>query len=162
MANVHAKGLDKAGRYLGPKRLEDLVQEIENCDIGVIPNRRSEFTDINTPTRIFEYLALGKPVIAPRTSGIQDYFDEQSLLFFEPGDPDDLAKTIEYAFSQPAEVTEFARRGQKIYQEHVWQRERAQLIRAVGALLGDGVTERESVSRPECEEQNETYLTSRR
>ncbi len=67
-----SKGLQEAVYYLGPRRLEDLVAEIEGCDVGVIPNHRNSFTDINTPTRIFEYLAIGKPAIAPRTSGIQD------------------------------------------------------------------------------------------
>ena len=32
------------------RRLEDLVKEIEACDVGVIPNQRNPFTDINTPT----------------------------------------------------------------------------------------------------------------
>ena len=75
----------------GAGRLEDLVGEIEDCDVGIIPNQRNAFTDINTPTRIFEYLALGKPVIAPRTPGIQDYFGPDSLLFFESGNADELA-----------------------------------------------------------------------
>ena len=60
-------------------------------DIGVIPNRRSIFTEINTPTRIFEYLSQGKPVIAPRVPGIVDYFGPEDLVFFELGDADDLA-----------------------------------------------------------------------
>ena len=154
MENVRMKGLEQAVCYLGPRRLEDLVSEIESCDIGVIPNHRNEFTEINTPTRIFEYLALGKPVIAPRTPGIQDYFDEESLLFFEAGDADDLGKTIEYAFRHPAELTEFAKRGQKIYEEHAWHKERAQLIGSVRALFGKELTQGEPVDQQDCAEQD--------
>ena len=69
MKKVHSLGLDNNVRYLGPRKLEELVHEIEACDVGIVPNQRNTFTDINTPTRIFEYLALGKPVIAPRTLG---------------------------------------------------------------------------------------------
>ena len=69
----------------GRKYLEEIVKEIEKCDLGIIPNQRNAFTDINTPTRVFEYLAMGKPVIAPSTEGIRDYFDNDSLLFFEAG-----------------------------------------------------------------------------
>jgi len=68
METVKAKGLHDIVHYFGARRLEDLVREIEACDVGVIPNQRNPFTDINTPTRIFEYLALGKPVIAPGRS----------------------------------------------------------------------------------------------
>ena len=92
METVRSKNVN--ARYLGRKRLEDLVLEIEGCDVGIIPNHRSAFAEINTPTRIFEYLALGKPVIAPRTQGIQDYFNSESLFFFEPGNSEELAGSI--------------------------------------------------------------------
>ena len=136
MEKARSKGLDTSIRYLGPRRLEELVREIEDCDVGVIPNHRNSFTEINTPTRIFEYLSLGKPVIAPRTPGIQDYFNEQSLVFFEPGDPESLARSIEYAFRHPAQLGEIAERGQEVYGEHNWTKERQQLVGVVGYLLG--------------------------
>ena len=67
MNEAHNKGLGDRVHYLGSKRLEDLVKEIEDCDIGIIPNHRNAFTEINTPTLGFSsILALGKPVIAPR------------------------------------------------------------------------------------------------
>src|SRR6266702_4627934 len=135
MEAARSKGLDEAIRYLGPKRLEDLVPAIEECDVGIIPNHRNAFTEINTPTRIFEYLALGKPVIAPSTPGILDYFSEESLLFFEPGSPDDLAQKIEYAYSHPSKVLDIARKGQQVYLEHTWSQERQTLVNQVSGLL---------------------------
>lgn len=138
MDMAKSEGLQEVVHYLGPRRLEDLVAEIESCDVGVIPNHRNSFTDINTPTRIFEYLALGKPAIAPRTSGIQDYFHGESLVFFESGDAQDMARGIGYVFSHPAEVTEIVRRGQEVFREHSWQKERQRLIGVVSGLLDKG------------------------
>jgi glycosyltransferase involved in cell wall biosynthesis len=138
MEAARNKNLHESVRYLGSRRLEDLVAEIENCDLGVIPNHRNAFTEINTPTRIFEYLALGKPVIAPSTPGIQDYFSKESLLFFEPGNPGELAQQIEYVFSHPAEVLGIVRRGQKVYLEHTWERERQTLLGRVTEILDKG------------------------
>lgn len=135
---VRTLGLESNIRYFGAKKLEDLAREIENCDVGIIPNERNTFTDINTPTRIFEYLALGKPVIAPRTPGIQDYFDSDSLLFFEPGDSKELAKKMEYAASHPIEVTAIAERGQKVYAAHSWQQEKEKLVDMVVKLIHEG------------------------
>jgi glycosyltransferase involved in cell wall biosynthesis len=129
------KSVQEIVRFLGPRRLEDLVAEIGNCDLGVIPNHRNAFTDINTPTRIFEYLSLGKPVIAPSTPGITDYFDRESLLFFQSGNAGDLAQQIEYAFLHPREVFEISQRGQKVYLEHTWERERQTLLDRVGGIL---------------------------
>jgi glycosyltransferase involved in cell wall biosynthesis len=149
MKKVRDRNLEGSVQYFGPKRLEELVAEIDKCDIGVIPNHRNAFTEINTPTRIFEYLALGKPVIAPSTPGIQDYFNEESLLFFEPGNADHLAKQIEFASSHPDEILEIARRGQQVYGEHTWDQERETLLsRASGILPGGGSKEDSSGSRP--------------
>ena len=135
MGVARDKGLQDIVHYLGPKRLEDLVPEIESCDVGVIPNPRNPFTEINTPTRIFDYLALGKPAIVPNTRGITDYFQNGSLVFFESGNATDLAKQMEYAYSHPMELAETARKGQEIYLAHTWKQERQTLLTSVNQIL---------------------------
>jgi glycosyltransferase involved in cell wall biosynthesis len=138
MEAARNKNLHEFARYLGSRRLEDLVTEIEGCDLGVIPNHRNAFTEINTPTRIFEYLALGKPVIAPTTPGIQDYFGKDSLLFFEAGNAGDLAQQIEYAFFHPREVREVVQKAQRVFQKHTWDCERETLLGRVSEILNKG------------------------
>jgi len=140
MAIVKKLGLEGNVRYLGPKKLEELVHEIQGCDVGVIPNPRNTFTEINTPTRIFEYLSQGKPVIAPRTSGIEDYFDEDALMFFEPGDAMGLADEVLRAAGHPDEAIAVAERGQKVYLAHHWTQERETLVSLVAGLVGSGAT----------------------
>jgi glycosyltransferase involved in cell wall biosynthesis len=135
MAKVHTLRLDDHVCYRGPKTPEELVHEIEACDVGVVPNQRNTFTDVNTPTRIFEYLALGKPVIAPCTPGIQDYFDSKSLIFFESGNAQQLAERLEYLASHAGEAAAIAERGQKVYLAHTWQRERENLVSLVAGLI---------------------------
>jgi glycosyltransferase involved in cell wall biosynthesis len=128
-------GIENKVQYLGPRKLEELICEIENADVGIIPNQRNSFTDINTPTRIFEYLALGKPVIAPSTQGIQDYFAPDTLLFFQPGDAKSLANQLEYAAFNPPETLAIAERGQQVYLDHRWQLEQENLVSLVAALV---------------------------
>jgi glycosyltransferase involved in cell wall biosynthesis len=135
MLTVSEKGLEKAVHYLGPRRLEQLVQAIAECNVGVIPNKRSIFTEINTPTRIFEYLALGKPVVAPRAPGIQDYFSEDSLVLFNLGEADDLALKLTWVALHPKEALEITNRGQAVYRSHAWQEEKTKLVNTVVKLL---------------------------
>jgi glycosyltransferase involved in cell wall biosynthesis len=135
MEMVHAKGMQGMVQYLGVRRLEDLPHEIEQCDVGIIPNQRNPFTDINTPVRIFDFLANGKPAIAPCTPGIKDYFNEESLVFFEPGNAADLAKQMEYTYSHRNELTEIVRKGQQVYLAHTWEQERQTLLGGVIKLL---------------------------
>jgi len=138
MESARQRGLDSIVDYLGVRNLKEIVETIEDCDLGIIPNHRNIFTEINTPTRIFEYLALAKPVIAPKTKGIQDYFRDNDLIFFEAGNADDLARKIEFVFSHPAEVMETVKRGQAVYLSHTWSRERLTLLNSIGELLQEG------------------------
>jgi glycosyltransferase involved in cell wall biosynthesis len=135
MKSAQQRGLDRSVDYLGPCNLNEIVEAIEDCDLGIIPNHRNIFTEINTPTRIFEYLALSKPVIAPKAQGIQDYFGDNDLIFFELGDADDLARKIEFAYSHPVDVAETVKRGQAVYLSHTWSRERLGLLNSIGELL---------------------------
>jgi glycosyltransferase involved in cell wall biosynthesis len=135
MGSLGDCGLQDAVKYLGPKSLDQIVEEIDRCSVGVIPNRRSPFTEINMPTRIFEYLSRGKPVIAPRTAGIRDYFEEDQIVFFEPGDPDDLACKLQWVFTQKDEVNDLVENGQRVYQRHQWCEERTRFVSVVSALM---------------------------
>jgi len=137
METVKARGLEQAVHYKGQKPLEQIVEAIEVCDVGVIPNQRSIFTELNTPTRIFEYLALGKPVIAPSAPGITDYFDGDSLVFFELGSAADLARRIEYVFHNADEVKEITRRARQVHLAHTWQAEKSHLVDVVTGLVSD-------------------------
>jgi glycosyltransferase involved in cell wall biosynthesis len=139
--------LGKAVRYLGPKGQEQMVEAIAACDVGIIPNRRSIFTELNTPTRIFEYLSQGKPVIAPRAPGILDYFGPQELVLFELGDADDLAVKMEYVFRHPEEMVRMVERGQKVYRAHQWSSERSRFVSLAHGLLS---TARRSTAQDEA------------
>ena len=138
MEQTRQKNLENRVHYLGQKTLEQLVREIEKCDVGVIPNQSNVFTDINTPTRIFEYLALGKPVIAPSTKGIMDYFTDDSLLLVESGNAADIARQLEFAAHNYGQAIRIAERGQKVYLRHIWQQERETLLNLTSELLSKG------------------------
>jgi glycosyltransferase involved in cell wall biosynthesis len=135
MQSARDRGLEQNVLHFGQKPLEQIVDAIDACNVGLIPNRHNAFTHINTPTRIFEYLARGKPVIAPRTAGIQDYFDEHSLLFFEPGNAEELVQQIEFVASHPGEALNITERGQQVYKAHAWQLEKEGLVKVVRQLL---------------------------
>jgi glycosyltransferase involved in cell wall biosynthesis len=135
MESAQKRGLLEAVQYVGARNLHQIVEAIESCDLGIIPNHRNIFTEINTPTRIFEYLALGKPVIAPQAKGIQDYFGKEDLLFFNLGDAGDLAQKIEFAFFHPHDLEQIVKRGQEIYLAHTWSRERLNLLNPISELI---------------------------
>ncbi len=127
--------LENAIEFHGFKPQAEIAEAIKGINLGIIPNRLNEFTAINLPTRIFEYLAMKRPVIVPRTKGIRDYFAEDSLIFFEPGDVDDLARKIEWACLHPAEVRTTLEKGLAVYRKCQWELEEAKLLGILAGLL---------------------------
>jgi glycosyltransferase involved in cell wall biosynthesis len=120
--------------YHGSKSQLEIARAIQESDLGMVPNRHSSFTELNFPTRIFEYLALNCPVIAPATKGITDYFRPDQLLMFEPGNPDDLVAKILWAKAHPEALREIARQGANVYRQHLWKNEKIRFINAVASL----------------------------
>jgi glycosyltransferase involved in cell wall biosynthesis len=132
---VDKLGLRYRVQFFGEQPQDVIARAVSQCNLGVVPNLRTVFTEINLPTRIFEYLALGKPVIVPETQGIRDYFSRDNMLFFEGGNVEDLASKIKWVFDHPEETRSFVLRGQEIYRQHVWKQEHRQFIKLISELL---------------------------
>jgi glycosyltransferase involved in cell wall biosynthesis len=120
----------------GRKPLEEIAKALRGVDVGISPNIMSPFTNINLPTRIMECISQGKPVIAPKTEGILDYFDGNSLYLFEPGDVTSLANTLLDVFRNPQRRREIAANGEKIYSYYRWELQSEQLVKLVTELTG--------------------------
>ncbi len=136
LALVRKLELDDVVTYHGFVTLETIAEAIETVDLGLIPNLRSTFTEINLPTRIFEYLCKGKPVIVPRTKGILDYFGDDDILFFEPGDAESLADAIFKAQSDSELRGRVLERGMRVYAKHSWRLESEKLVGIIDDLIG--------------------------
>jgi len=135
MKLVAQEKLEDSVHYCGSKNLEQVAAAIKDCDLGIIPNRKSIFTEINTPTRIFEYLSLGRPVIAPLVPGITDYFKPDELVFFKLGDAEDLARQIKFVHANPEATRSIVDRGQSVYLRHTWSQEERNFVGKVAELL---------------------------
>jgi len=124
--------------YHGYQTQIEIARAITEIDLGIIPNRRNPFTEINMPTRIFEYVAMGKPVIVPDTKGIHDYFGEDSAFFFEPGNPDSLAAVVQQVATAPERVNTVLTNARRIYEQNRWEIQRTRFIETVSSCLSTG------------------------
>jgi glycosyltransferase involved in cell wall biosynthesis len=80
--------------FHGRVPLEEVPSAVAAADIGLAPTRRTEFTDFSLSTKIFEYAAMGKPVVASRLPMVEVMFPPGTVATYTAGDPDDLAATI--------------------------------------------------------------------
>jgi glycosyltransferase involved in cell wall biosynthesis len=124
-------------QYFGEQPQEVIAQAVADCNLGLVPNLRTVFTEINLPTRIFEYLALGKPVVVPNSQGIRDYFSADNMLFFDAGQVENLASRIQWVFDHPRETQVVVRRGQQVYCRHLWKKEERRFISLISGLVAN-------------------------
>jgi glycosyltransferase involved in cell wall biosynthesis len=134
---IRKLGLENEVKYHGYKSQKEIAEIISKIDLGLVPNRLNPFTQINFPTRIFEYLTMHKPVLVPRTRGISDYFAENEILYFEPDKVEDLTAKIEWAAGHPAELKALVQSGRVICEEHSWESEEKRLLGLVANLMSD-------------------------
>jgi len=129
LEKVQKSKLDDVIKFCDLVSLDKIAEIIPECDIGIIPNRLGPFTQINFPTRIFEYLHMKKPVVVPRTQGIKDYFDEESIFYFDAGNAENLADVIFNIYSDPAKTLEVVNKGYEIYQKYRWESQSKNLVK---------------------------------
>ena len=72
---------------------KDIWEILKKHEIGVIPFKNNPLTNINTPTKIFEYMACGCKIVSASLKPILRY-DIKGVDFFNPGDINDLAASI--------------------------------------------------------------------
>ncbi|MCF8302745.1 MAG: glycosyltransferase [Bacteroidales bacterium] len=65
--------------FLGRKDPDDLPSYVKGFDVAINPQAVNEITDINYPLKIDEYLAMGKPVVATKTT-FMHYFEDHTYL----------------------------------------------------------------------------------
>jgi len=125
-------------KFHGTVPVEKIAEAIASIDVGIVPNRMTPFTNLNFPTRIFECLIIGIPVIVPRTQGIGDYFDEDSIYFFDADNVDDLAEQIFNVYSNPSKRKHILSQGIKVYKQYRWKLQQEHLVHLAKILIETG------------------------
>ena len=122
--------------YFSPRthKIEQLPELIRQADVGIVANRNDIFTDTLLPTKMMEYIALGTPVIAARTSTIAAYFDDTMVQFFEPGDVSSLAESITTLYKDPQRLAQLANNSDRFNQAYRWDDIAASYVSLVDTL----------------------------
>ena len=82
---------------------KELPEHLSAADILVIPQRDTTDTQGQIPAKLFDAMAMAKPVITTPLSDIEEVLGGHGYLI-DPSNPYQLAKTIEYIFENPEEA----------------------------------------------------------
>jgi len=111
---------------------------LDACDILVSPHvplaDGSDF--FGSPTKIFEYMAVGKGIIASRLGQIGEVLaDDETALLVEPGNVEQLATAIVKMVQSPELRTRLGVTAREVaMQKHTWTRNAERVLKAYDEL----------------------------
>ncbi len=107
-------------RFMGAVLPEEIPRWVDQCDVGVLPTRRDVFLDYSFSNKLSEYIVMHKAAIVARLAAIRHYFSDEALVYFEPNDPDDLARQMTRLNRDPQLRLRHAERARQEYEPIRW------------------------------------------
>ncbi len=108
--------------YLGARPYEQVPVFLSMADMVVLPQRLGPYSAGQLPNKLFEALAMGKPVISTRVSDIPNVLDGCGLVV-APSDVAGLTDAINQLTGDPALMTDLGTAARaKALQEYTWAR----------------------------------------
>ena len=130
---VSTHGLGDGVVFTGPLPHNQVPAHVELFDVAVQP-AANEYC---CPMKIIEYLAMGKPIVAPRQANIRDLVrDGVEAALFEPEDAASLTNALEQLVANPERRVAMAASAQRLVEERgfLWTHNAQQVIDQLGVL----------------------------
>lgn len=128
-----ARALGVAARviFTGPVAQTEVPAFLAAMDVAVQP----DVTPYASPIKLFEYLAMGKAIIAPRRRNIEEVVaDGRHALLFAPGEARELAAAIARLHRSPELRRQLATAALDLFEDrkYYWEANARRVLEAVG------------------------------
>jgi glycosyltransferase involved in cell wall biosynthesis len=131
---AEARGVADAVTFTGPVGRDEIYDHIDAFDVALQPH----VTEYASPMKIFEYLALGKCVVAPDLANIREILTHgEDALLFRAGDAEDLGRAVALLAGDPERVRRMGGNARRTLEtrRYYWIDNARRALAAVG--LGD-------------------------
>ncbi len=135
---LQAEGASRRVIFTGTVPHDRVPLLLDACDMLVSPHiplaDGSDF--FGSPTKIFEYMAMGKGIVASRLGQIGEVLaDDETALLVEPGNVEQLANAIVKLAQSPDLRTRLGAAARNIaMQKHTWTRNAERVLQAYDEL----------------------------
>lgn len=121
-----------AGRFV-PQ--DELVWAIASSDVGLVAMKRDAFRDLTLTCKMFDFLAMDKPMIISRTRSVEETIPPDAAELFESDDPQGLADAVRRLHNDEQRRTALVARAHVVAQPLSWDRQRQRYLAVVDRLL---------------------------
>ena len=116
-------GIGDYVEYLGWVDMETLVNELCRADVGIVAQKSSPYSNLVHTNKMYEYIIFGKPAIITRLHSVSQYFDDSSMRYFEPNNPESLAEAIVDMYQHPEKGKSLLAKAQQFYERYNWDKQ---------------------------------------
>lgn len=110
---------------------EELLEGIARAHVGVIAAKRDNFRDLTHTQKMYEYVAMRKPVVIAETPAIRTHFDDSCFQFFASDDAPDLARALRDLYHNPDRALAMVEAASRRYSAYDWDAQRHVYCEAV-------------------------------
>jgi glycosyltransferase involved in cell wall biosynthesis len=114
--------------YLGFVPFEQMVEEILLADVCVVAVEKNPYSVLVHTNKMFEYMALERPVIMSHLDAVAAYMSGDGALYFESGNAAELAERLVEVARNPQAAAERVRRASALYHAHRWDNEKRKYL----------------------------------
>jgi glycosyltransferase involved in cell wall biosynthesis len=117
---------------------DDVPRYLAAADVVAIPQRASCATAGQVPAKLFDAMALGRPIVSTRVSMVPEILEGCGVVV-APGDPAELAGALQRMLDDPAMAAELGRRARaRCVADYSFAVARTRLFPQIDDLLASG------------------------
>jgi glycosyltransferase involved in cell wall biosynthesis len=144
---ANALGVSDRVEFTGSLPHDDALRRLAGCDVLVSPHVGVPGTPFyGSPTKIFEYLGIGRPIVASGLGQLATVLTDQvNARVFPPGDLGAFAQAVRDVLGAPDRGASLAAAGRRAAEgEHSWTSRARAILDALerrGGVLPPGATD---------------------
>lgn len=119
----------------GQIQLDEIPRKINWADVGIVSYKQDPSTDIFTPLKLLEYIAMEKPIVTVHTKAIAMLVKDAKLLYYDNGKEDSFSNAITSLITNKGELDLLKREAIKLNKKINWVKEKKVLQEIVNTLL---------------------------
>ena len=124
--DIFGSDLDEVRPYVvqvGTLPQKELRPYLSLADVFVQPGKPGPFNDFRFPSKIPDFLAMGRPTILPRTNIGLAMCEGEDALLLKHGSADEIAAHLERIFANPSLAASLARGARRFYDQNLsWEK----------------------------------------
>lgn len=145
---INQHGLENRVHQIGPFPYQEVINYARESDIGVCLYKNTGLSDfLGTPTKLFDYINAGIPVIASNFPGVKSIFNEHQDLctLTNPESPTEIALAIDHLLLISATTSrQIQNNMRRLHSEkYNWEIQELELVAIYDRFLSIGYSEKE-------------------